>query len=113
MRSEVGLLTRNIVVQGDTNTDAYTHGSHLMFTGKANKGLDATLSYSEFRKCGQPKIIGRYCTHFHMAGEVPDSFVRGISVHHSHARVLTIHGTHYLLVEKNVGYNVKGHNIFV
>lgn len=29
------------------------------------------------------------------------------------ARVLTIHGTHYLLVEKNVGYYVEGHNIFV
>ena len=48
-----------------------------------------------------------------MAGEVPESFVRGIAVHHSFARVLTIHGTHYLLVEKNVGYHVEGHNIFV
>jgi hypothetical protein len=27
--------------------------------------------------------------------------------------VLTIHGTHYLLVEKNVGFLVKGHNIFI
>lgn len=48
-----------------------------------------------------------------MAGEVPESYVRGISVHHSKARVLTIHGTHRLLVEKNVGYFVKGHNIFL
>jgi len=63
--------------------------------------------------CGQPQIVGRYCTHFHMAGEVPESFVRGISVHMSYARVLTIHGTHYLLVEKNVGYHVEGHNIFI
>lgn len=69
-----------------------------MFNGKVSTGLDAKLSYSEFRNCGQPKIVGRYCTHFHMAGEVPNSFVRGISVHNSFARVLTIHGTHYLLV---------------
>jgi hypothetical protein len=48
-----------------------------------------------------------------MAGEVPNSFVRGIAVHHSLARVLTIHGTHYLTVENNVGYLVKGHNIFI
>jgi len=82
-------------------------------TGKVANGLDAKLSYAEIRNCGQPKIIARYCTHFHMAGEVPNSFVRGLSVHHSHARVLTIHGTHYLLVEKNVGFYVKGHNIFV
>lgn len=39
--------------------------------------------------------------------------MRGLAVHHSLARVLTIHGTHYLLVEKNVGYNVHGHNIFI
>lgn len=48
-----------------------------------------------------------------MAGDVPKSYVRGISVHHSIARVLTIHGTHFLLAEKNVGYHVEGHNIFV
>ena len=48
-----------------------------------------------------------------MAGEVPNSYVRGIAVHHSFARVLTIHGTHQLLVEKNVGYQVKGHSIFL
>ena len=41
-----------------------------------------------------------------MAGDVPKSYVRGISVHHSIARVITIHGTHYLLVEKSVGYRV-------
>lgn len=34
-------------------------------------------------------------------------------MHHSFARVLTIHGTHFLIVEKNVGYHVEGHNIFV
>ena len=48
-----------------------------------------------------------------MAGNVPESYVRGIAVHHSFARVLTLHGTHYLLVEKNVGYHVEGHNIFI
>lgn len=113
MRAEVALLTRNIVMQGDESSNTTRYGSHLMFNGKVATGLDAKLSYSEFRNCGQPTIVGRYCTHFHMAGEVPNSFVRGISVHNSFARVLTIHGTHYLLVEKNVGYRVEGHNIFI
>ena len=48
-----------------------------------------------------------------MAGEVPTSFVRGNAVHESFARVVTIHGVYLLLVEKNVGYRVKGHNFFV
>jgi hypothetical protein len=113
MRAEVGLLTRNIKMQGDPTSNATSYGSHLMMTGQVSTGLDATLSYAEFTNCGQPRIIGRYCTHFHMAGEVPNSFVRGISVHNSYARLLTIHGTHYLLVEKNVGFRIQGHNIFV
>lgn len=84
-----------------------------MLAGRERKGLVGKISYAEFTKCGQPKIVGRYCTHFHMVGDVPKSYVRGIAVHHSVARVLTIHGTHFLLAEKIVGYHVEGHNIFV
>jgi hypothetical protein len=113
MRAEVGLLTRNIVVKGDDQSVAEEYGSHLMLTGKQANGLVGKISYAEFTKCGQPQIVGRYCTHFHMAGEVPDSYIRGIAVHHSFARVLTIHGTHFLTVEKSVGFHVKGHNIFI
>jgi cell migration-inducing and hyaluronan-binding protein len=68
MRAEVGLLTRNIVIQGDNMSETYNHGSHLMFMGKVATGLDATLSYTEITQCGQPKVVGRYCSHFHMAG---------------------------------------------
>ena len=42
-----------------------------------------------------------------------DSLVRGNAVHHSMARILTIHGVHFLKVEKNVGYDVQGHNFFI
>ena len=39
-----------------------------MLTGKQSSGLIGKISYAEFTKCGQPKVVGRYCTHFHMAG---------------------------------------------
>lgn len=68
MRAEVALLTRNIKMQGDPTSNLTSYGSHLMMTGSVDKGLDASFSYSEFTNCGQPKLIGRYCTHFHMAG---------------------------------------------
>ena len=48
-----------------------------------------------------------------MNGDVHDSYVRGNAVHESMARVVTLHGVHYLRVEYNVGYRVKGHNVFV
>lgn len=39
-----------------------------MMTGRQSNGLIAKISYIEGTHCGQPKIVGRYCTHFHMAG---------------------------------------------
>lgn len=113
MRAEVGLLTRNIKMMGDDTSFNKQYGSHLMMTGQSVNGFEGHVGYTEFSHCGQPQILGRYCIHFHMAGDVPTSFARGNAVHDSFARITTIHGVHYLTVEKNVGYNVKGHNFFV
>lgn len=113
MRAEVGLLTRNIKMMGDEVSQANSYGAHLMMAGSAENGLQGRIAYTEFTKCGQPKILGRYCIHFHMNGEVSDSYVRGNAVHHSMARVVTLHGVHFLTVEQNVGYRVQGHNFFV
>jgi hypothetical protein len=48
-----------------------------------------------------------------MVGDASESYARGNAVHHSMARVITLHGVHYLTVEYNVGYHVQGHNYFV
>ena len=48
-----------------------------------------------------------------MNGDVVNSEVKGNAVHHSFARVLTLHAIQYLHVSYNVGYWVKGHNFFI
>lgn len=48
-----------------------------------------------------------------MNGDVPDSSVVGNAVHHSFARILTIHGVRFLRAANNVGYRIKGHSFFV
>ncbi len=113
MAAEVGLLTRNIKMMGDPKSVMKKYGSHLMLTGKISNGFRAHVAFSEFTNCGQPQILGRYCIHFHMAGDIPTSFARGNAVHDSFARVITIHGVYRLTVEHNVGYKVHGHNYFV
>lgn len=113
MRAEVGLLTRNIKMMGDPTSEAGIYGSHLMMAGLAENGMVSTVAYTEFTHCGQPRIVGRYCIHFHMNGDVADSQVKGNAVHDSFARILTLHGIHYLRVSENVGYRVKGHNFFL
>lgn len=39
MRAEVGLLSRNIKVQGSEGSEAEKYGSHLMLTGRQANGL--------------------------------------------------------------------------
>ena len=41
------------------------------------------------------------------------SYIRHCSIHHSNNRAITAHGVYDLLIEGNVGYDVKGHMIFV
>lgn len=113
MRAEVGLLSRNIKMMGDPTSVFGKYGSHLMLSATVPDAMEGHVAYSEFTHCGQPQILGRYCIHFHMAGDVPTSYVRGNAVHESFARVVTIHGVHQLLVENNVGYRVRGHNYFI
>ena len=69
-----------------------------MMHGRAEKGTVAKISYAEFRYGGQPRIIGRYPIHYHLNGEVDESYVVGNSIHDCYARCLTIHGVHYLKV---------------
>lgn len=93
MKAEVGLLTRNVVFEGNAASTIKSYGAHIMLHGAKTS---ARIRYAEFTKTGQPSIIGRYPIHFHMVGDVTGSIVEGNAVHDSFARVLTIHATHYL-----------------
>lgn len=113
MLTEVGLLSRNIKIMGAPGSWESGYGGHLMIHGSQMDGTIARISYAEFTHMGQQQILGRYSIHFHLCGNMFKSYVEGNAVHHSLARVVTIHGTHYLRIKKNVGYYVYGHNYFL
>jgi len=48
-----------------------------------------------------------------MNGPILKSYAIGNAVHHSLARIITLHGVNYLRVQKNVGYFIYGHAIFI
>ena len=48
-----------------------------------------------------------------MNGPIPKSFVKGVAVHRSLARICTLHGVSYLKFTENVGYHIEGHAVFV
>jgi len=114
MRAEVGLLSRNVKFRGDPETSlANEYGGTIFLHSNGDDSLTARLGYIELTHVGQAFKLGRYAIHFHMIGNVHNSYVKGNAVHTGFNRAVTIHGNNYLRVEENVVFNVKGHNIFI
>jgi hypothetical protein len=114
MRAEVALLSRNILYKGaDEDSLDSNYGAHIMMLGSEKAGTVGRFSYFELTQVGQGSIVGRYPIHFHKCGDVPKSFVKGVAVHNSFARLVTLHGIRFLKVTKNVGYDIFGHNYFI
>lgn len=109
LRAEVALLTRNIVIRGDSASEIAGHGGHVMVLAGGAAHLDGVELY----RMGQKGVLARYAFHWHMAAHVPGQFVRRSSVWHSFNRCFTIHGTHDALLEDNVCYDHVGHGYFM
>eukprot|EP00026_Physarum_polycephalum_P000947 Phypoly_transcript_00948.p1 GENE.Phypoly_transcript_00948~~Phypoly_transcript_00948.p1 ORF type:complete len:1187 (+),score=204.39 Phypoly_transcript_00948:86-3646(+) len=109
--AEVGHITRNIVITGDSQSDAKGFGGHCIVIGN---GI-AHVYGVEFTKMGQKGILARYPFHFHYMGDQigKGHFVEESSFHHNYQRCLTVHATSGVLVQNNVGYNVTGHCYFL
>lgn len=106
-RAEVANLSRNVVIES-ANPDG--DRGHTMY----HRDSAGSLAYTEFRHLGKKNTLGRYSLHFHLAGEtMRGGFVKGNSIWDSHNRWLTIHGTNYLYVHDNVGYQSIGHGFFL
>ena len=109
LRVEVGLLSRNIVIKGDDNSPKQVFGAHTIAVHSGTYRVENV----ELTHCGQAAILGRYCTHSHMAAGMGHSYVKSNSIHHSFQRAVTIHGTHHMRVQHNVAFDVRGHTYFV
>ena len=90
-------------------------GSQIMIhAAEQNQGhVQARFEYIEVTHAGQAFRLGRYPIHFHLNGNVSGSYVRGCGIHHTFNRAVTIHSVDYLLVEKNVAFNILGHAYFL
>jgi len=114
MRAEVGLLSRNVVFRGDPETSgANEYGATIFLHSPGDDSLTARLSYIECTDVGQAFKLGRYAIHFHMIGELHNSYAKGLALHKGFNRAFTLHGAHYLRLIENVAYEVKGHTVFI
>lgn len=108
-RAEVGLLSRNIKIQGDEDSVIDGFGGHMMVM----MGAEAYIEGVEFTRMGQKGILGRYPFHWHMRGDAAGQYITNSSIHHTYNRAVTVHGTHNTLVKNNVAYENLGHAYFL
>jgi cell surface hyaluronidase len=108
-RAEVGLLTRNVLVQGDPASERAGFGGQVMIEGHSRVHVEN----AELYRMGQRNILRRYPIHFHTAGDMAGSYLKGNAIHHSFNRGVTVHGSNNLLLQRNVAYDVIGHCYFL
>ncbi len=109
MRSEVARLTRPIVIQGDTASNALQFGGHVMIM----EGGSAQIDGVQFVRMGQRNLPGRYPFHWHLVGSAAGQYLRNCAIDGSFQRGIVVHGTSNAVVAGNVVYDTTGHNISV
>lgn len=114
-RAEVGLLTHNVKVQGDANSEPTKFGGHIMIMrGPNDVGGAAFISNVELYRMGQRQQLGRYPMHWHvMVDQAGGQYFTDCSVHRTYNRAITIHGTDSVDVSRNVAYDNEGHAVFL
>ncbi len=108
-RAEVGLLSKNIMIQGDPNSENTKFGGHIMIMAGSSIYMDGAQLY----RMGQEGIIGRYPFHWHKCRNVNGQYIKNTTVERSYNRAITVHGTDYALIQNNVAYDHIGHGFFL
>ncbi len=108
-RAEVGRLNRNIVIQGDTDSEVEQFGGHIMIMF----GGEAYVDGVELRRMGQFNHLARYPFHWHVVGPAPGQYIKNSVVNASYQRGIVVHATQQTLVENNIVFDSQGHNYIV
>src|SRR5665213_821861 len=108
-RGEVGMLTRNILIQASPDADKTMFGGHVM----AMVTSKMYVSGVEFNRMGQNMHLARYPIHWHLVGDAKGQYIQNSAIHDTYSRCVTVHGTNDVRVESNVTYNTIGHCFFL
>src|SRR6202140_4757877 len=108
-RGEVGMLSRNIVIQASPDADQTLFGGHIMAMNGSRMFVDGV----ELNRMGQNMHLARYPIHWHLIGDAQGQYIKNSAIHDTYSRCVTVHGTNYLDVENNVTYNNIGHCFFL
>ena len=112
MRAEVGLLERNIVIQGDPSSDADENGAIIVAKSIGDDSSIVRIENVRFQRMGQAYKVGRYPINIAVEGSVAQSYIYGNVFLRSYNRAIAMTSAQELEIRKNVIYDVSGHAIF-
>ncbi len=108
-RGEVGMLSRNVVIQASPDADTNLFGGHIMAMGASKMFVEGV----ELNRMGQNMHLARYPIHWHLVADAQGQYIKNSAIHDTYSRCVTVHGTNYLDVRNNVTYNNIGHCFFL
>jgi cell migration-inducing and hyaluronan-binding protein len=108
-RAYVANLSRNIVIQGSTDSLKDEIGAHVIVL----QGGEGYIDSVEFTRVGQKSKLGRYPFHWHRVGDVSGQYIKNSSIHGSFHRCITIHNSQRATVTGNTCYDFMGHGFFL
>ncbi len=90
-------------------------GAQIMLsTATPGDGLvTGRIENIEVTYAGQAFRLGRYAIHFHLNGDMQNSYVKHTSIHKSFNRAVNMHATNYVTIENNVVYDIMGGALFL
>ena len=109
-RAEVGLISRNITLQGAVSVaESDPWGGETIF----RQGFkEVSIQGVEFALVGKQKL-GSYPVHFHKDGRIdPQNQIvlfNANSIHHTFNKCVTVHSTQGLMIQNNVCARAVGH----
>lgn len=107
-RAEVGLLSRNITIQG-ANPGPIGFGGHIIVTAQGKGYISGVKLYH----MGQKGELGRYPMHWHHGMDASGQYIQNSTISRSFNRVVAVHRTNNALIADNVGFDHIGHGFFL
>jgi len=115
---KVVLLSRNIVIEGCTDSERDSVGAYCVVARTSDRTMPSIQSVGrfsgvEFRRMGQLNRPGRYPLHWHNNGDAADSSVIGCLIHQSYQRGIVTVGSRHVRISGNVVVKPYGHGYIV
>lgn len=108
-RTEIGLLSHNVIIQGDQGAAYSQTGPSIRVKNTGRIQVEG----AEFRFMGNKEMVDGIAIKFEESRSDTTSFIRKSSLHHFSNRGILVNAAHKLAISENVFFKMKGNGIIL